>query len=97
MLRIDPPQDLSLVKAQRDRMIRLARPRLPFGSGALHHCRKPVRILDDAPVDGFIKCVKTRLMRKELANGDLLFAVLRELRPISAHRRLEIEPTPRMG
>ena len=39
----------------------------------------------------------TRLVREKLADGDRLFALLGELRPVGAHAFFVVEPAPRMG
>ena len=48
-------------------------------------------------IDGLVDREQPGLVRQELADGDLLFALLRELRPVRAHPLFVVEPTARVG
>src|SRR4026208_569524 len=52
---------------------------------------------DVAAIDRFIDREETRLMREQLADGDALFPLLRELRPVGANVLLVVEPSSRVG
>ncbi len=70
---------------------------LPHRFLTCQHDRQPIEIGDHPSIHGFIKRKQASLVGQELANGDLLFALLRELRPITTDRLLVVEPSPRVG
>ena len=74
-------------RTEREGVVGLARSRFPCG---LLPCR--FRSSDGLAVDRFVECEQPGLMRQKLANGDRVFALLREFRPIPAHGYLIIEP-----
>ena len=50
-----------------------------------------------APIDRFVDGEQSGLVCQELAHGDALLALLRELRPVRAHAFLVVEPSARVG
>jgi hypothetical protein len=93
---IHAAQDLAFVETQRDGVIRLPRSRLPRRLLPGQHHGQPIRIRDETAVDRDIEREERGLMREQLTNGDRGLALLRELRPVRAHRRFVVEPAPRM-
>ena len=87
MLRIDPAQQLAFVEPERDGVIRLPRSGLPRGLLTRQHDRQAIEIGDDAAIDRLVEREQPRLVRQELADGDSLLALLRELRPVRRHTR----------
>jgi len=97
MLRVDAAQQLALVVAQGDRMISLARARLPCRLLARQHDRKTVEVGHEIPVPLLIEGKQARLVRKQLADSDVLLAVLGEFRPVAADALLVVEPAAGVG
>ena len=96
MLRIDAPQELTFVETERDGVVGLPRSWRPRGPLAGHHRREPVKIGDDAAIDTLVEREEAGLVGEELANGDALLAVLRELRPVRAHELVVVEQATRV-
>src|SRR6516162_118985 len=94
---IDAAQQLAFVKAEGESVIRLPGPRLPRRFLTREDDRKAVEVGDNASVHGLIERKQACLMRQELADGDSLLALLRELRPVSTDTFLEVEPPARVG
>ena len=78
-------------------MIRLPRSGLPRGFLTRQHDRQAIEIGDDAAIDGLVDREQPCLVCQELADGDALFALLRELRPVRAHAFFVVEPAARVG
>ena len=78
------------------RVIGLPRPRLPRRLLTRQHDGEAIEVGDDAAIDGLVERVQPCLVRQELADGDSLLALLRELRPVGAHTFLVIEPASRV-
>ena len=97
MLGIDPSQQLTLVVSEGNRVIGLARARLPRGFLTRQHNCQAIEVSDDRAIDRLVEREQSCLVRQELADRDSLFSLLRELRPVRAHPFLVVEPTPRMG
>ena len=97
MLRIEAAQNLALVETKGDGVIGLPRPGLPRGLLARQHDRQPIEVGDEAAIDRLVEREQPRLVREELADGDALLALLRELRPVPAHPLLVVEPAARVG
>ena len=54
MLRIDAPDEFALIETERQRVIRLARARLPHGFLPRQDDRQAIEVGDDAPIDGLV-------------------------------------------
>ncbi len=78
-------------------MIGLTRPRLPCRLLTGEHDRQAIQIGDHAAIDGLIEGEQPRLVREELADGDLLFALLRELGPVPGDPLFVVEPAAGVG
>jgi hypothetical protein len=59
--------------------------------------RQTIQVRDHVSVDRLVQRVQPRLVREELADGDRVLALLRELRPVAAHTFLVVEPATRVG
>ena len=92
MLWIHSAQELAFIEPESNRVIALTSPRLPRRLLAGEHDGQAIQIRDHAPIDGLIKGEQPRLVGKELAHGDLLFALLRELGPVRGDSLFVIEP-----
>ena len=97
MLRIDTAQQLALIEPERDAVIGLPRARFPRGFLTGQHDRQAIEVGDEAAIDGLVEHVQPCLVCQELADGDSLFALLRELRPVRAHPFLVVEPAAGVG
>src|SRR5215208_271743 len=78
-------------------MIRLPCPRFPRWFVAGHHCRQSIEVRDHAAIDRLVEGEQPGLMGEELAYGDLLFALLRELWPVDGDALFVVQPAARMG
>ena len=78
-------------------MIGLPRSRLPRGFLTRQHDCQAIEVGDDAAIDGLVEREQPCLVCQKLADGDSLFALLRELRPVRAHPFFVVEPPPRVG
>jgi len=94
MARIDAAQQFALVEAESDGVVGLARARLPRGFLTGQHDGEPIEVGHEAAIDGHVENVQARLMCQELPDGESLFALLRELRPVPADPLLVVEPSP---
>jgi hypothetical protein len=83
---IDAAQKLALVKTQADGVIGLARSGWPCRSLTGEHDRQAIEVRDDGTIDGLVDREQAGLMREELADRDLILALLCELRPVRATR-----------
>ena len=92
MLRIDAAQQFIFVIAERDRMIALPRARLPCRHLARKNDCQPIEVGHQTTVSLLIEGEQSRLMREQLAHGDVLLAVLGKFRPVVAHAFLIIQP-----
>ena len=97
MLWIDTAQQLALVEPKGEGVIGLPRSGLPRGFLTGQHDRQAIEIGDDAPIDGFVERKEARLVRQQLADGNALFPLLRELRPVRGHPLFVVEPPSRVG
>ena len=97
MPRIDSPQQLAFVEPEREGVIGLTRAGLPRRLLTGEHDCQAIQIRDDAPIDGLIEGEQPRLVGEQLANGDLLFALLRELGPVRGDPLFVVEPAARVG
>ena len=97
MPRIDAAHQFAFIEAQREGVIGLSRAGLPCRFLTGQHHREAIEVGHDAAIDGFVEREQSRLMRQELADGDLLFALLRELRPVRGHPLFVVEPAARVG
>ena len=97
MPRIDAPQQLAFVEPEREGVIGLTRAGLPRRLLTGEHHREAIEIRDHAPIDGLVEREQPRLVGEQLANGDLLFAVLRELGPVRGDPLFVVEPAARVG
>jgi len=77
MLRVDSPHQLAFIKPEADRVVGLARPRLPRRLLTGKDDREPIQVGDDTGIDGLVEREKPRLVSEQLAHGDLVFALLR--------------------
>ena len=93
---IDPAQQLALVVSEGDGVIGLPRSGLPRRFLAGQHDRQSIEVGDDAAIDGLVDREQPGLVCQELTDGDALFALLRELRPVRAHPFFVIEPAARV-
>ena len=96
MPRVDSTQQLAFIESEGKRVIGLTRSGLPRGFLPGEHDREAIQVGDHAAIDGFLKGKQSRLMREQLADGDLLFPLLRELGPVPGHPLFVIEPAPRV-
>jgi hypothetical protein len=88
MPRIDAAQQLPFVEPESDRVIGLPRPGLPRGFLTREHDREVIQVGDDALIDGLVEGEEPGLVGEELADGDFLFSLLRELgSPVRLLRR----------
>ena len=94
---IDTPQQLALVEPERQRVVRLPRAGLPRRLLTRQHRGQAIEIGDDAPIDRFVDGEQSGLVCQELAHGNALLALLRELRPVRADAFLVVEPSARVG
>ena len=78
-------------------MISQSRAGFPRGPLARQDDRKAIEVGHDAPIDAIIDREQGCLVRKQLADGNSLFALLRELWPIRTDRLVVVEPTSRVG
>lgn len=60
------------------------------------HNRQTINIGDQIAVYSFVECKQSSLMSQELAKGNLLFTLLRKLRPVPRDGRFVVEPAPRV-
>ena len=74
--RIDPADQLALVEAERQRMVRLLRAGLPRGRLARQHDGQPIEIGDDVAIDELVEREQTSLVGQQLPDGDAVLAVL---------------------
>ena len=79
------------------RVIGLPRSRFPRGFLTSQDDGQPIEIGDDAAIHGLVEREQAGLMREQLPDGDALFALLRELRPVRADPFVVVEPAPRVG
>ena len=96
MLRIDAAQQLAFVEPESEGVIGLPRSGLPRGFLTRQHDRQAIEVGDDAAIDGLVEREQARLVGQELADGDSLLAVLRELRPVRADPFFVVEPSARV-
>jgi hypothetical protein len=89
---IDAAHQLAFVEAEAHRVIGLPRPGLPRGFLPCEHDCEAVEIGDDAAIDRFIDGEQARLVREQLADGDLILALLRELGPVGRDPLFVVEP-----
>lgn len=75
-------------------MVSLPRPWLPGWLLPRQDHRQPVGILDEADVWTHIQRKQPGLVREQLPDGDLLLALLGELRPVGAHTLVVVEQAP---
>ena len=97
MPRIDAPQQLAFIEPEGEGVIGLTRTGLPRRLLTGEDDCEAIQIRDDAPIDGLIEREQPRLVGKQLANGDLLFAVLRELGPVRGDPLFVVEPAAGVG
>ena len=93
MARIHAPHQLPFIESQGEGMVGLARAGLPRRLLTGHDRRKAIEVGHDAAIHRFAERKETGLMRQELADGDLLFPLLRELRPVRGDPLLVVEPS----
>ena len=79
MARVDAAQDLALIEPQRDRVIGLSGSGFPRGCLPGQDDGEPIEVSNERAVERHIEREEPCLMRQELAHGDALLAVLREL------------------
>jgi len=96
MRRVDAAQNLAFVEAEGDSVISLPLARRPGGPLPCQHRGQSFRVGHEAAVDRHVEGEQPGLVRQQLANGDPVFALLRELRPVRAHALVVVEPTPRV-
>ena len=82
MPRIDPAQQLAFVEPEGDRVIGLPRARLPRRLLPSQHDREAIEVGDHAAIDRLVEREQPGLVRQQLADGDRLLALLRELGPV---------------
>ena len=97
MPRVDSTQQLAFIEPEGNRVIGLTRSGLPRGFLPGEDDCEAIQVGDHAAIDGFLKGKQPRLVGKQLADGDLLFPLLRELRPVPGHPLFVIEPAARVG
>src|SRR6266851_4054566 len=94
--RIDPAQQLAFIKSQANGVISLPHARFPGWFLPRHDASQPVEVGDDALIHRFIEGKQGGLVREQLPDGDLFFALLGKLRPVRADAFLVIKQAPRM-
>ena len=97
MARIDAAQQLAFVEPEGEGVIGLTRPGFPRGLLTGEHDGQAIQVGDHAPIDGLVEREQPRLVGEQLADGDLLFAVLRELGPVRGDPLFVVEPAARVG
>ena len=90
-------QQLTFIETETETVIGLSAPRPPGWLLPRKNARQPIKIVKDAAVDGLLDRKQASLMRQELADGDLSFAVPSKLGPVRNDSLLVVEPTVRMG
>ncbi len=95
--RVDPAQQLAFIKPQGEGVIALPRARLPGRFLLCHDGSQPVEVGDDALIHRRIEGIQPCLVREQLPDGDLFFALLGKLRPVRADALLVIKQTLRMS
>ena len=96
MARIDPPQQLSLVEAERERVIRLPRAGLPLRLLTSHHHGQAIEVGHHAAIDRLVEREESRLVRQQLPHCDAPLSLLRELGPVRGDPFFVVEPTARV-
>ena len=96
MARIDAAHQLAFIEPEREGMVRLARAGLPRRLLTGEHHREAIEVGHDAAINGFIEREESSLMCQELADGDLLLSLLRELGPVGGHPLFVVEPAARV-
>jgi hypothetical protein len=84
--RVDSTEQLALIEAESDGVIRLTRSGLPSGFLPGEHDREAIEVGDHAAIDRFLKGKEPRLVGEQLPDGDLLFPLLSELGQYLARR-----------
>jgi hypothetical protein len=97
MARIDASHQFAFIEPERERMVGLARAGLPRRLLTGQYHREAIEVRHDAAIDRFVEREESRLMRQELADGNLLFSLLRELGPVPGHPLFVVEPSARVG
>ena len=97
MARIHAAQQLAFVEPQGEGMVGLARAGLPCRLLTGQHHREAIEVGHHAAINGFVEREESRLMRQELAYGDLLLPLLRELGPVRGHPLFVVEPAAGVG
>jgi len=93
---IGAAQDLLHVQPDRHRVVAVARTRRPCRLLAREQPREIVEVTQLFDGQCLVEQDESGLVPEELAHGDLGFAVLRELGPVTRHRRIVIEPAARV-
>jgi hypothetical protein len=93
---VDAPQQLRLIEAETNRVIRLPFAGAPRRSLPPHDRRELVRICDHLTIDVLMEREQPGLMSQQLPHGRVLFADLSELGPIIGHALVVVEPAARM-
>ena len=97
MARIHAAHQFAFIEPQGEGMVGLARAGLPCRLLTGQDHREAIEVGHDAAIDGFVEREESRLMRQELADGDLLFSLLRELGPVRGHPLFVVEPAAGVG
>ena len=97
MARIDAAQQLAFIEPEREGVVGLARAGLPRRLLTGQHHREAIEVGHHAAIDRFVEREESRLMRQELADGDLLLSLLRELGPVRGHPLFVVEPAAGVG
>src|SRR6185436_10039982 len=97
MLWIDTPQQFTFIETQAQRMICLPRSGFPRGLLPCEDGRHSIEVRDNTAIDRLVNREQTCLVCQELAHGDSLFALLRELRPVLAHSFFIVKPAARVS
>ena len=96
-LRVDAPDQLALVPAERDPVVAVARARLPRRLLRRDRRADAVEVEQVVEVEALVDRAQSRLVREQLAHGDALLAGRAELRPVLRHGRVVVEQAAAVG
>ena len=91
VLRVDPPEQLALVPAERDPVVAMARARLPGRLLRRDGRADAVEVEQVGELEALVDRAQARLVRQQLPHRDALLAGGAELRPVARHGLVVVE------